>query len=106
MSFLYGKLLNLLGKRKILILATLLYSIGAASFGILSFIEDKFLFLGLSILLRVIQGAGSAGIVVSIFSFVPFIYPNSMEKVFQILESCSGFGYILGPMMGAALYDL
>jgi len=105
-SFLFGKILNKCGKKRILLVGALIYAISTASFGLLCYIENEILFFVFSFLIRIMQGAGTGGIMLSIFSLIPFLYPESMEKIFQISEASSGFGYIFGPIIGTYLYQL
>jgi len=64
------------------------------------------MFFGLSYLFKVCQGAGGAAISIGILSFVPFLFPDSVESKIQMLEALSGVGFIAGPLIGTPLYHL
>jgi MFS family permease len=76
------------------------------AFGFLDIIDDRIYFIGLALLLRVMQGTGASALFVSIYSFVTEAFPNSVATTFALMETFFGFGFCIGPVVGEALFHV
>lgn len=63
-------------------------------------------FIGLSYLLRFLEGMGTAMAWSSVLGILMQIFPNKVAKIMSWTQTCFGLGYMLGPGVGAWLYEL
>lgn len=105
-SLLMGKMMNIWGRKKILVLGLLFQSIGLATFGAVIHIEEKIAFILISALARIIQGIGFACYGSVAYGYLPLLYPDSVEKKISYMEILTGVGLMLGPLIGGLLYSL
>ena len=58
-------------------------------------------------LIRAVQGLGSACIQVSVFSIIGIMYPDSEsnELYYGYCESATGIGLMAGPIIGQVIYN-
>ncbi|CDW78446.1 major facilitator superfamily protein [Stylonychia lemnae] len=73
--------------------------------GATSFIKNEKYYLYISIFLRFIQGIGSAQVNTSCFAIITFVFQDDREKYIGMAESASGFGLMVGPIVGGLLYN-
>lgn len=100
-----GGNLNRLQMKRTLTISMVIEGISSAIFGTLDKIDDTKLFLFLSIVLRIIEAFGYAGVIISSCSFIPKVFPNSTSTMYGILETFFGLGMVLGPFFGGLLYE-
>ena len=67
-------------------------------------ISNKESFIAMSFISRFINGLGSGSFLMAENALIPIIFPDKIEKVYSIIESGAGLGFILGPLMGAFLF--
>ena len=75
-------------------------------FGALHFIDNLNLFLSLSYFLRIILGIANAAGWSSLLATLITIFPDKVAKIVAASEFFYGIGYMLGPAVGAFLYNL
>ena len=75
-------------------------------FGTLHFIDNLSLFLCLSYFLRTILGMANAAGWSSLLAALITIFPDKVAKIVASSEFFYGIGYMLGPAVGALLYNL
>ena len=86
-----------IGPRLVLILGTLLQTVpGGILFGLLSFVEGKGLFLGLSYLLRVLYGLGDAAAYSAKLAILISLFPDRVASVMAACETFYGLGFTIG----------
>jgi len=105
-SPLLGKYLNKLGARRVFIVGTFTTGICAVMFGLLNRFEDTDVFVGFSFFVRMVQGAGNAGFLTASFAIVASEFPDRVATMFASLETFFGLGLIVGPAVGASLFEL
>jgi len=105
-SPLLGKYLNKLGARRVFIVGTFTTGFCAVMFGLLNRFEDTDVFVGLSFFIRMVQGAGNAGFLTASFAIVASEFPDRVATMFASLETFFGLGLIVGPTVGASLFEL
>ncbi|OXA36640.1 Multi-drug resistance efflux pump PmrA [Folsomia candida] len=65
------------------------------------------IFLGASIILRIIEGAAASAVFTTVFILVSEYFPGSFGIFFLgVLESLVPAGFVLGPLIGTNLYSL
>ena len=105
-SLLIGKQMKFWGRKKILVLGLLLQSIGLATFGAVIHVDDKLVFIVISLLARIIQGIGFACYGSIAYAYLPLLYPETVEKKISYMEILTGVGLMLGPLIGGLLYSV
>lgn len=76
-------------------------------FAFLSFVDiENSKYIVLAHLLRVNQGIATVLIKVSYLSIVTSFYPSNTELLIGMLTTCTAIGLIMGPLVGAGLYNL
>lgn len=90
----------------------ILYNAGAftqgivgISFGFLEYVQDTGAFIGLSYLLRFLDGMADAASWGAVVSILMKLYPNKVSTIMSWTEMVFGLGYMLGPALGSALYS-
>ncbi|KAK9905907.1 hypothetical protein WJX75_008740 [Coccomyxa subellipsoidea] len=89
--------------RKTLLLSGLLIcAASAASFGLVTLIQNAHAFTAICLLLRVVNGIGSAAVDTSSFSMITGLFADSdsFGVMMGIAESFLSLGWIVGPLVG------
>lgn len=73
------------------------------SYSIVTFVPNKELFIIICIFMRIFQGFGRAMYSTVVFAMVPVLWPEAIQKHIGILESLTGLGVALGPIIGGTL---
>jgi EmrB/QacA subfamily drug resistance transporter len=93
----YGRLADLYGRRRMLLLATAIFVLGSVLCGCAWNIVSLIVF-------RVVQGIGAGGLVPISQTVIGDIYsPVERARISGYLSSCWAIGSILGPLLGAFL---
>lgn len=96
---LYGKLSDIFGRKKILIVGVLIFLIGSAACGLAWDIMSLIIFRG-------IQGLGAGSIMATVNTIAGDIYSvEERAKIQGYLSSVWGISAILGPALGGALAE-
>ena len=71
----------------------------------MDFEEEKYV-IGVSLVLRFIQGIAGAILNTASYSFASLLFPNKhkLESAIQMLEATASLGLILGPIIGSSIY--
>ena len=101
-----GKYLTKIGKGTGLRVGLLMVIIQLFVLSSLKFIHSSYLFIGLSIAAMSIGGSGAALNVTCALAIINTNYPNEREKNLGFFEGGSGFGLLLGPLLGSLLYTI
>merc|ERR1719370_1216071 len=64
------------------------------------------LFLGLSMVLRVLEACGNSAFLTGSFSAIAREFPDKVVSMFAMIELFFGVGEIVGPVVGGALYEV
>ena len=105
-SFVLGKMMALWGKIRFLNLALILLFITTFLFGVIMMIQEKNIFIVVTILLRLLQGLACGGYSVIIYSMIPEHYPERIEEIFSYMELFAGISTAIAPLIGMLLYEL
>lgn len=74
--------------------------------GSLKYVHDKQNFIVFSFVWKFLCGMGAGINSTSSFAIVARHYKNDREKTIGMMESSSGVGLLLGPFLGAILYEI
>jgi len=76
------------------------------AFAFLPYLDSVGAFIGISYLLRFIEGMGTAMAWSSALGILMEIFPNKVGRVMSWTQTCFGLGYMLGPGVGAWFYEM
>lgn len=100
----FGKYLNRIGVRFLFVSGVLLASTGAIGFAFLDRSPAGITYFLMSLFCRTVTGLGaSMGIS---YAIVAYSFPNNVASVVAVLEFVSGIGFMAGPVIGGALFQL
>ena len=88
------------------ITGSLLGGVSGFVFGFFTEIKDVASFIGLSYLFRFLEGIGLAMMWGSCIGILLNIFPNKVDRTFSWTESAYSIGYLIGPAVGAGLYEV
>jgi len=101
-----GKMINIIGRRNLIIFGMGLMGISFLMFGLISNIENKIVFITLALLNRFLQGFSSSLIQTTMYSICTNFFPENKDAMVGYIEAVTGVGLILGPLIGSFLYSL
>uniref|UniRef100_T1KKP1 Major facilitator superfamily (MFS) profile domain-containing protein n=1 Tax=Tetranychus urticae TaxID=32264 RepID=T1KKP1_TETUR len=100
-----GILLPKLGIRLIMLVGSVMGTIGVTCFGALVWAPYGTPFAVSCGLVRLFGSIGMANLYVCIFAAVPIFFPDHISQAFGLLEMCFSVGMIVGPLAGGFLYE-
>jgi MFS family permease len=103
-SYIVGRTLNWFGRRRYCVLGLIICCVSMAGFGIMNWIENKGLFIALSLFWRLLAGVGSSFIHVSVYAMAAIKWPDEVQQKIALLEAASGSGLFIGPVVGSVIY--
>lgn len=101
----FGKYGGRLGPKMCFNIGSVLQGVSGFLFGFLPYFKDVGAFIGLSYLLRFLEGLGTAMAWSAALGILMKIFPNKVARIMSWTQTCFGLGYMLGPAVGAALYE-
>ena len=102
----FGKFGARIGAKTCFNVGAVLQGVSGFLFAFLPHLHHVGAFIGLSYLLRFIEGAGTAMAWSAALGILMKIFPNKVARVMSWTQTCFGLGYMLGPAVGAALYEV
>ena len=101
-----GSTIQKIGRKNALIIGFIIMSLSNFGLGALKYIEftEWKTFYGMSCVTRFVQGIGDAIVITTTFSMVGSNFTDEKEKYFGYLEASVGFGLVVGPPLGSAMY--
>jgi len=104
-SPIFGAYATKIGPKTCFNCGAVLQGVSGFLFAFLPYCSTTGLFIGLSYLLRFLEGLGTAMAWSSSLGILMKIFPNKVARVMSWTQTCFGLGYMLGPGVGAALYE-
>ncbi|XP_059352654.1 MFS-type transporter SLC18B1-like [Daphnia carinata] len=101
-----GKNLKVIGVRFAFVSGVFIGGICRLLSGFLEYFPPGGSFVVISILIRVIHAAGSAGTITSTFTYTAVEFPNSVAKIFSLTRTMMNIAQFAGPIVGGALYEV
>ena len=95
-----------IGPKWVSVMGLMIEGCTAIGFGMLHHVEEGTLFIGLSTLVRIIQGFGWMGNHISTMTLGFRHYPNTFILVFSMVQFFVGLATAIGPAIGGALYQV
>eukprot|EP00095_Tigriopus_kingsejongensis_P008420 maker-scaffold1403_size43014-snap-gene-0.10 protein:Tk08420 transcript:maker-scaffold1403_size43014-snap-gene-0.10-mRNA-1 annotation:"chromaffin granule amine transporter" len=105
-SPIFGKYGSRYGAKLCFTTGSILQGVSGFLFAFLALIQDCTTFIALSYVLRFIEGLGTAMAWSSAIGILMKIFPNKVAGVMSWTQTFFGLGYMLGPAVGAALYEV
>lgn len=100
-----GKYLTYYRKTRIILFGQILLVFTNVLMGFLNYFENTDVILVLAAILRLAQGVSLAMVASTIYSYVPVLYPEDLDKKYAFMEIWTGLGLALGPVIAGFLYD-
>lgn len=100
-----GKVLDKIGTPNLLAMGLVGMGLSIIPLGFLQHVESKKISIGVTLMLRFLQGTSSACINTSCYSTAGNKYPKQTEFIIGMLEAVSGIGCVAGLLGGAAIYE-
>ncbi|XP_072382231.1 MFS-type transporter SLC18B1-like [Diabrotica undecimpunctata] len=104
-SPIYGANLNRIGPKLMFNVGGYTIGVCAILFGLLDKIEDRYPFIILSFIIRILAALGNAAFLTASFAIIAKEFPENVATTFACLETFFGLGLIVGPTVGGALYQ-
>ena len=105
-SFLLGKKMRFWGRKRLIIIGTILQILTSVGIACLKYINGAATFIAVAMVVRFLQGAGRSFYATSSYAIVPILYPDSVQSKIGGLEALTGLGFMVGPFIGAGLFEL
>eukprot|EP00744_Colponema_vietnamica_P009219 GILI01013133.1.p1 GENE.GILI01013133.1~~GILI01013133.1.p1 ORF type:complete len:607 (+),score=112.54 GILI01013133.1:132-1952(+) len=100
----FGYFARHIGRRNMILFGMLMEGISTVGFAFIDHLPVNW-FVGVSFLIRVFQGLGTAATNTATFSVVAGEFPEKMADVLALNETCLGLGMVLGPPIGGFLFE-
>ena len=105
-SPLLGARLRALGRRRMLCFGLLLLSVSTAAFALLPRVHNPTTYAFVSLVLRMVQGAGAACTQTASYSLTAALFPEQLSLYLGVSETLTGLGFMAGPPLGGWLFML
>lgn len=103
-STIMGKVMLFFGRSNITTMGLLFMGTSMIGFALSHYIEDKFWFITVTMLIRFTQGLASSSIQTSVYSMITIVYPDRMERVIGYIEATMGVALVVGPLFGSVCF--
>jgi len=102
-----GKYMLLLGRKRVMFVGLVVNCISILALAFIANIKNNpAIFIAIAIVSRLLQGASRSAYSTVVFSYVPILWPDSVQRHVGILESLTGLGVMLGPIIGGFFSEL
>ncbi|XP_039295920.1 MFS-type transporter SLC18B1-like isoform X4 [Nilaparvata lugens] len=101
----YGQHLNRIGPKTLFNGGIFTTGVCAILFGLLDKVDGHYPFITLSFVIRIVEALGNAAFLIATFAIIAKEFPDNVATTFASLETCFGFGLIVGPTVGGILYQ-
>lgn len=101
-----GKYMGKFGKKNTIMMAFVISVTSTIGLVLSSFISNAFVFYGVTLIIRLVQGTGDSCTQSPILSLVTILFPIDTERFLGYCETAIGVGFAIGPIMGAEIHRL
>ena len=105
-GLLFGRYLSAIGPRFLYIAGILLGASCTMLFGALQWCPWGEVFFWTAMACRIVEATGCSMCQTASYAIVASEFPDRMASIIGLLESVAGIGFMVGPTIGGALYDL
>eukprot|EP00088_Acartia_fossae_P003742 TRINITY_DN115_c0_g1_i1.p1 TRINITY_DN115_c0_g1~~TRINITY_DN115_c0_g1_i1.p1 ORF type:complete len:453 (-),score=79.16 TRINITY_DN115_c0_g1_i1:233-1591(-) len=102
---LFGSFMPVLGVYRVFVFGVLGTAVCGCLFGLLTYIENTWAFLGCSYGLRFLEGVAEAGAWSSVLTILSNQFQSHVTYVYSLTQASFGFAEILGPSVGGFLFE-
>ena len=99
-----GRMLSYCGRRIILVSGMVQLGCAMVSYGFIHYWPNNVVLTIVWIWIRSIEGVSSSMILTTWYSVISITYRQQQTKYLGFLESSSGFGMLIGPIIGSVMY--
>lgn len=100
-----GSSINKVGKKNYIIIGFICLIASTAGFSILTWIQSNYIYVGLALLFRFLQGIGGTILQVVCFAIILKEYGAKKEVGLAYLSAARGLGFLGGPLTGQIFYN-
>lgn len=109
-GFLFGllvaKFMVRMGRRNLMCGSLIVTVITLILMGISYYMENSHgLFLATGLIARFFMGCARSGYGSTTFAYAPLLWPEKVPRVIGIMETFTGLGLMLGPLIGAGIFE-
>ncbi|CAD5114875.1 DgyrCDS3908 [Dimorphilus gyrociliatus] len=105
-SPIFGKIALYTGVEFLFLVGLFVGGVSTIVFGLMEYVEDSFMFMSLSIIIRIFIALGCSASNTASLIIIARSWPSLLTTLVGILETSSALGYMVGPALGGALYSL
>ncbi|CAL4152634.1 unnamed protein product [Meganyctiphanes norvegica] len=102
----FGKFVTQIGLKTMYNVGLFANSLACISFAFITYINDTNTFIGISFMIRIIAAMGHTAFTCTSFTITAMEFSDDVGAVFGTLGTCYGLGFIIGPLVGGALYEV
>ena len=102
----FGKNIPKIGAKQMINLGLFVMGTSAIGFGLMDHVQDKKTFLGMCLMIRVIEAVGHSCFKTATFAMITKEFPEAITLSLSALQSSFGTGLTLGPFIGGLFYDM
>ncbi|CAG9313470.1 unnamed protein product [Blepharisma stoltei] len=104
-SLFFAKFISKIGRKRLLLLGCLCEGFSMLGFGTAPFFPRNS-FIVITLISRFCQGLGAGAISTATFAIIACVYSEKIELVLGFVQSVTGVGFLMGPLVGSGLYAL
>lgn len=101
----FGRYMHNLGVYRVFIFGVMGTAVCGCVFGLLTYVDNTLLFLGISYILRILEGVCEAGAWASVLTILSEQYKEHVTYVYSLTQASFGFAEILGPSVGGLMFQ-
>lgn len=101
---LIGAKMKYIGRKNTVLIGVIIITLSTLMFGLGGYSTNVYVFYGISIIARLIQGVAESMMNVAIYSIVPIEYPANQELYLGWIAMAEGMACALGPLLGSVVY--
>ncbi|XP_070209140.1 MFS-type transporter SLC18B1-like isoform X2 [Littorina saxatilis] len=105
-SPIFGNYIAIIGPKSAFVSGQFLSGGCSILFGLLYMSPPGVPFIALCFAVRIVQALGASAFVTASFALIANEFPENVGTAFGALETFTGLGYVVGPLLGGVLYEV